>query len=123
MKIKITIADKIFNAELADTETGKAIYKNLPINSRVNVWGSELYFATNVSASIESDAKTVLNIGDLAFYPPMQAFCIFFGSTPVSSGENPEAAGPVNVFGHLINNNINDLQSLKDGSDVVVERL
>lgn len=122
MEIKITIQDYSFNATLNETATAKAIYNSLPIKSYVNTWGNEIYFSTGVSAALETNAKTIVEIGDLAFYPPMQAFCIFFGETPASSNNKPEAAGPVSVFGQIEDINVSALKRINDGVEVLVEK-
>lgn len=122
MKIKILVEDQVFIAELNESETAQAVYNKLPIQSKVNTWGNEIYFSTPVSAELEADAKTVLEVGELAFYPPMNAFCIFFGPTPASATNKPEAAGPVSVFGKIINCDVEALQSVSDGVSIFVEK-
>ncbi len=123
MKITIEIQNQYFEAVLNDSETAKSIYNVLPIRSIINVWGDEIYFDIPVSAALEADAKTVMQVGELAYYPPMKAFCIFYGPTPLSSGEAPVAAGPVNSFGKLVNFNPDELRQLKDGVEVKISTL
>ncbi|GAJ16284.1 unnamed protein product, partial [marine sediment metagenome] len=40
-------------------------------------------------------------IGELGYWPQGNAFCIFFGSTPVSQGDEIRPASPVTVFGKI----------------------
>ena len=37
-----------------------------------------------------------------AYWPAGPAFCIFYGPTPVSTGDQPRAYSPVNVFGRVL---------------------
>lgn len=123
MKIKIHFNSYEVEATLLDTPTGKSIYNTLPIHSTVNTWGDEIYFGVSVQANLEPGAKPETAVGDLALWPTMPAFCIFFGPTPASHDDTPRAASAVNVFGKLEVTDINSLRSIKDGETVRVERL
>jgi len=86
---------------LTGAPTADAIAAALPIEARANVWGDEIYFAIPVQAELESGASDLREVGDLAFWPPGNAFCVFFGRTPASQGNEPRAASPVNLVGRL----------------------
>jgi hypothetical protein len=43
----------------------------------------------------------VVDAGELGYWPVGHAFCIFWGPTPASRGEEIRANSPVNVFGRL----------------------
>ena len=101
-KIIITVENLSVNAELFDTPTAKKIFENLPFEGSVNVWGDEIYFTIPLALQQEADAKEDVEVGDLAYWPAGPAFCIFFGPTPVSTGDNPRAFSPVNVFGRIL---------------------
>ena len=94
-------ADKIeATAELNDTQTAQAIWNALPIKGRGNRWGEEIYFSISLSLETEN-AQEVVDVGDLGYWPPGTAFCIFFGPTPMSRGEEIRPASPVNLFGKV----------------------
>jgi hypothetical protein len=118
--IIIRIGSHQLNAELFDTATGKAIEKALPLETQLTSWGDELYFRVNAQAALEKGARETVAVGDLAYWPTMPAFCIFFGPTPVSIGSEPRAASPVNVFGKLIDPDVELLRNFRDGETVVV---
>ncbi len=122
MKIIIRFATYEVEAELLDTPTAQAIYKALPLKEHVNRWGDEIYFGIPVQSQLESSAKAEVNEGDLAYWPTMPAFCIFFGPTPVSSGNRPKAASPVNVFGKISSLDREELKKIEDGEVVSLER-
>jgi len=100
-KIQITAGAIETEAELNDTRTAQAIWEALPIKGRVNLWGNEIYFSIPLSLDLEA-GQEVVNIGDLGYWPDGNAFCIFFGPTPVSQGDEIRPASPVTVFGKVI---------------------
>jgi hypothetical protein len=104
MKITIiTDATGPIEASLSDENprTAKAFIEALPINGRANTWGDEIYFSVPVEVEVENP-KAVVDLGDIAFWPPGKAFCIFFGPTPMSRGDEIRPASEVNVFGKII---------------------
>lgn len=101
-KIRIEAGVVSLLAELNESDTAKRIYDLLPISGRANTWGDEIYFTIPVHIEQAPDAKQEVRIGDLGFWPAGDAFCIFFGATPVSNGDLPRAYSPVNVFGRIL---------------------
>jgi len=100
-KIRITAGAIEADAELNNTRTAQAIWQALPIGSRVNLWGDEIYFSIPLSFQLEA-GQEVVSIGDLGYWPDGDAFCIFFGPTPVSQRDEIRPASPVTVFGKVI---------------------
>jgi hypothetical protein len=100
--IIITVADLSMTAELLDTPTAHTILDNLPFEGSANTWGDEIYFTIPLKLEQEIDAREDVQVGDLAYWPAGPAFCIFFGPTPVSTGSQPRAYSPVNVFGRVL---------------------
>jgi hypothetical protein len=101
MKIKITCGEIAAEAELNDSPCAQAVAEALPITGSVNRWGEEVYFSIPVSCDLGDDARDVLAVGELAYWPPGSAFCIFFGRTPASKGDEPRAASDVNPIGNI----------------------
>jgi hypothetical protein len=100
-RIRITAGAIEATAELNDSKTAQAIWEALPIASRVNLWGDEIYFPIPLSLKLEAGQK-VVSMGDLGYWPDGNAFCIFFGPTPMSQGNEIRPASPVSVFGKVI---------------------
>ena len=122
-KIKITIGQFTCIATLKSTPTAHKIYNTLPFKSNISVWGDEIYCKVPVECVLEVDSKAEVEIGELGYWPVMPAFCIFYGPTPISHGEKPLAAGPVNVFGQLENIETESLRNLNDGDEIHVEAI
>ncbi len=117
--IRISAGSVSALADLADTSTARAILDALPIAGRASTWGDEVYFAIPVDAE-EEDAKAVVEFGDIAYWPPGAAFCIFFGPTPASSGSEIRPASPVNVVGRIVGDAA-AFRQVRDGTTVRVE--
>lgn len=118
--IRISAGPVSVLAGLGETATARAIRAALPIRGRASTWGDEVYFAIPVSADEEEDARTVVEAGDIAYWPPGSAFCIFFGPTPASRGNEVRAASPVNVVGR-IEGDATVFRSVRDGTPVTIE--
>lgn len=120
-QIKITAGDVSALGKLNDSATADAIWEALPISAKANTWGDEIYFGIPVQAAEEADASDVVEMGDLAYWPPGTAFCIFFGKTPASSGDEIRAASAVNRVGE-IEGDATVFKQVAGGSTVTIEK-
>jgi len=120
-RIRITAGAVSAVAELKETKTAEAIYGALPFRGRVSRWGEEIYFAIPLRLG-EEDPQEVVAMGDLGYWPPGSAFCIFFGHTPASRGNEIRPASPVNVFGHLVGDP-KVFKAVKSRTKIVVEEV
>ena len=100
-KIRIRAGEIEAEAELNDTRTAQAIGEALPMKGHVNLWGDEIYFSIPLSLKLEA-GQEVVSIGDLGYWPDGNAFCIFYGPTPVSQGDEIRPASQITVFGKVI---------------------
>ena len=122
MARRMTIRFKAFelSADLEETLTGDAIAEALPLTGFANRWGDEIYFTIPVDLPEEPQSREVVNAGELGYWPTGNAFCIFFGPTPVSEGDEIRAASPVNVFGR-IEGDLGPLFSVQTGAIIELE--
>lgn len=120
-ELRITIGDLEAVAELNDTKTADALWDALPIRARASTWGDEIYFGIPVKAA-EENAKDVVEMGDVGYWPPGHAFCIFFGPTPASVGSEIRPASPVNVIGK-IKGDAGVFKAVSAGEQVLLERM
>ncbi|HLC15544.1 MAG TPA: cyclophilin-like fold protein [Thermodesulfovibrionia bacterium] len=103
-KIKINIGPVSLLAELNDSPTSDNFVSLLPLDIEMSRWGEEYYGDCGIEAVAAEDAKTVMEIDELAIWPIGQAFCIFFGPTPLSVTDAPVAASSVNPIGKIVDN-------------------
>jgi hypothetical protein len=119
-QIRITAGSVSALAELNTTKTAEAIWQALPLKAKASTWGDEIYFAIPVKLELEN-GQEVVNLGDLGYWPEGNAFCIFFGPTPVSKGREIRPASAVNIFGKLTGDP-NVFKKVKHGQPVTIER-
>jgi hypothetical protein len=100
-KITISAGSVRADAELNESATAQQVWDALPIDGRANTWGDEIYFEIPVTAEQAPDARAEVEVGELGYWPVGRAFCIFFGPTPASRGNEPRAYSPVNVLGRI----------------------
>ena len=108
-------------AELNESATAGAIWQALPIEGSANTWGEEIYVRIPVSHNLETDARELVQLGDLAYWPQGEAFCIFFGATPISDIGEIRPASAVNIVGQLLDDPKGFL-SVASGISVRIER-
>lgn len=119
-KIRITAGRVVAEARLNASKTAEAVWDALPLDVPGEAWGDEIYFGIPVKAKADN-AREVVELGDLAYWPPGSAFCIFFGRTPASRGDEIRPASPVNVIGRLLGDPT-VFKSVRSGTTVRVER-
>lgn len=119
--IRITVGKLSLTAELNESDTAEAIFQALPFQEPGNRWGDEIYFTIPLETQLSPDARADMQVGELAYWPPGKAFCIFFGPTPASDDQQPRAASPVNPIGRIIGD-VAALGDAPDGVTVYVER-
>ena len=120
-RITITAVPVVMEAELNQSRTAQQIWDVLPIEAPGNMWGDEIYFSIPIDAETDN-AQAVVELGELAYWPPGTAFCIFFGPTPMSRGTEIRPASPVNVVGRLLGEP-KDFKQVGDGTVVKIEKI
>lgn len=119
--IRITAGDVVVDAELNDSNCAQMIAEVLPIEASAGTWGEEIYFSIDVDCPGE-DLQSVVEVGDLGYWPPGSAFCMFFGMTPMSTAEEIRPASPVIVIGKMAGD-LEALKSVRTGARVRIEAL
>jgi len=121
-RIKILVGDLNVEAELNDSKTAQLIWEALPIEARGNTWGEEIYFAIPVRTGLEQGSREVVSSGELGYWPTGHAFCIFFGPTPASRGNEIRAASEVNVIGK-VSGDPKVFLKVKDGAKITLDKV
>ena len=121
-KITVTAGSVLVTATLNASSTAEALWNALPLEASANTWGDEIYFRVAVQVDEEDGASDVVDMGALAYWPPGQALCLFFGPTPASRGDEIRAASAVNVIGS-VEGDATVLKHVESGARVVVSRV
>ena len=120
-RIRIAAGSVSVEAELLDNETARRIHDALPLEASASTWGDEIYFTIPVKCGREPDARADVEVGDLGYWLAGSCFCIFYGRTPMSAGDQPVAASEVNVFGR-ISGDATVLRGTRSGARVTIEK-
>ena len=99
-QINIHCGNISVTATLNDSATARKLWEVLPIETKATTWGGEIYFSVPINMN-EENSKSTVSAGDIAYWPPGRAFCIFFGITPASIGNEIRPASPVNIIGRI----------------------
>jgi hypothetical protein len=118
-RIRISAGPVSADAVLNDTKTAQAIADALPITAPANTWGDEIYFGIPVITDLE-DGQEVVQLGELGYWPPGHAFCIFFGRTPASRGDEIRPASAVTVIGK-VEGDPAVFKHVRSGTSIVIE--
>ncbi len=119
-RILIKTGDVTTQGVLNDTSTANAVWEALPVTGKANTWGGEIYFVIPVKEELEPTARETVEKGDLGYWPPGRAFCIFFGPTPASTGTEIRPASAVNIIGH-IEGDPAIFKKVKDGARIQID--
>ncbi len=119
--LRITAGAVVATAALNECPTANLIWNQLPISVAGSTWGDEIYFSIPVRCAEEASVA-VVEKGDLAFWPPGHAFCIFWGPTPASLDDEIRLASPINVVGK-IEGDATVFGKVRSGTVIVLERL
>jgi len=120
-KIRILVSDLRVEAELNESKTAQLVWEALPIEAKANLWGEEIYFGIPVKTVLEEEAREAVSAGELGYWPTGHAFCIFFGPTPASRGDEIRAASAVNVIGKVLSDP-KLFKKVKDGVKITLEK-
>ena len=96
------IGEKTFEVEMYDSGAARELMACLPQTLSMSRWGDEFYGTLHPKIGHSGDThRDVFEIGEVAMWPPGNAFCIFFGPTPASVGAEPRAASPCVPLGRI----------------------
>lgn len=120
-KITFQFDDLQVSAHLDNSKAAKALCQTLPIKSKIERWGDEIYFEIPVKIDFESTTLDV-KVGDVAYWPDGSCLCLFFGKTPVSTDDRPRPASPVVVIGQC-QTSPSVLRKVRAGTTVILNAL
>ena len=104
--VEVTIphsSDILLELDDADSpNTVKDLIEKLPFTVDLNVWGDEVYTSKSPVSQPEENAKSPVELNDVAYWPTGKAICLFYGPTPMGKPGEITPASPVNVIGKII---------------------
>jgi hypothetical protein len=118
-RIRFDFGSLTLDADLFDTPTARAVAAALPIASKAQTWGEEIYFEIPVKVARENGARAVVTPGEVAYWPEGHCIALGFGRTPISQGNECRLASPCNIFGK-ITGDVKQLAKVKAGTKVTV---
>ena len=121
-KCKITIDKIIFEVVLFNSPTANKIWNSLPISSNTKNWGKEIYFYTDVVANKESNSKSIIEFGEIAYWPTGKAIAIGFGKTPISKKDEIRLADDCNIWGET-KFDLKKLENIAEGQPIKIEKI
>lgn len=117
-EIQIEIGNNVITLELNEKnspKTVKSFISNLPFTVGINLWGDEIYTDESPISEKEENAKPLVELNDVAYWPTGKAICLFYGPTPIGQKGEIKPYSPVNVIGKISKPDKNILSQLKDG--------
>lgn len=101
-RITISVGGVRLEAILKPNKTADSVYAALPVQAALNVWGEEFFCKIAGVKDFRETATTKVKVGDVAWWGPGEVLAIFFGRTPMSTGQDPVPADRVNVIGQIV---------------------
>jgi|TARA_B110000003_G_scaffold62303_1_gene62692 hypothetical protein len=108
--------------ELRETLTADIIYNSLPLKSKIQKWGEEFFFETGLNVELENNAKSVVNIGEIAFWNDGSAIAIGYGKTPISKGNEIRLISPCNIWADCKFDK-SYIENIKENETIILERV
>jgi hypothetical protein len=123
--VRITELENI-TIELDDTGSPKtctSFLESLPFSVTAHIWGEEIYTDESPITQSEENAKDLVNLNDVAYWPNGKAICLFFGPTPIGKKGEIKPYSPVNVIGKIINPDKNILSKMNEGTKITFNKI
>ena len=125
-KIVVSIPElENITIELNDTfspKTCKSTIDSLPFSVNAHVWGEEIYTDESPISQSEENAKALVDLNDVAYWPSGKAICLFFGPTPIGKKGEIKPYSPVNIIGKIINADKSVIKNFKEGTKITFQK-
>ena len=111
--------------ELDDTNSPKtcaSLLQSLPFSVNAHVWGEEIYTDESPISQSEENAKALVDLNDVAYWPTGKAICLFFGPTPIGKKGEIKPYSPVNIIGKIINADKSVIKNFKEGTKITFQK-
>ena len=112
--------------ELDDTsspKTCKSVLDSLPFSVNVHLWGEEIYTDESPIVQPEENAKELVELNDVAYWPNGRALCLFFGPTPIGEKGEIKPYSPVNIIGKITNPDKTILSTINECMKITFDKI
>jgi len=99
-------------------KTCKDILDSLPFSVNAHLWGEEIYTDESPITQAEENAKDLVDLNDVAYWPSGKAICLFFGPTPIGKKGEIKPYSPVNIVGKITDPDKSILENFTDGTKI-----
>ncbi|MFM8659163.1 MAG: cyclophilin-like fold protein [Candidatus Nitrosotenuis sp.] len=116
-QILVKISTHSITLELDDSlapKTVSAFLSKLPFSLKANIWGKEIYTDPAPFSVQTENAKGMVELFDVAFWPPGNAICLFYGPTLLGTKGQIKPYSPVNVIGKIMQPDDTILSKIND---------
>ena len=103
-------------------KTCKDILDSLPFSVNAHLWGEEIYTDESPISQPEENAKDLVDLNDVAYWPSGKAICLFFGPTPIGKKGEIKPYSPVNVVGKIIGSDKSVIKNFKEGTKITFQK-
>ena len=104
-------------------KTVRSFLDSLPLKVGMNIWGEELYTDETLIKVGPENSKALVELMDVAYWPPGKAICLFFGPTPIGKSDEIRPYSEVNVIGKIVDRDKRFLKNVSNGLQVKFELL
>jgi len=111
--------------EIDDTNSPKtcaSFLKSLPFSVNAHIWGEEIYTDESPITQPEENAKDLVSLNDITYWPAGKAICLFFGPTPIGKKGEIKPYSPVNVIGKIVSADKSVIKNFKEGAKITFQK-
>ena len=111
--------------ELDDTNSPKtcaSFLKSLPFSVNAHIWGEEIYTDESPITQPEENAKDLVSLNDITYWPAGKAICLFFGPTPIGKKGEIKPYSPVNVIGKIVSADKSVIKNFREGTKITFQK-
>jgi hypothetical protein len=109
--------------DINSPKTCASFIKSLPFSVSAHIWGEEIYTDESPITQPEENAKDLVELNDVAYWPNGRAICLFFGPTPIGKKGEIKPYSPVNIIGKITNPDKTILSKINEGMKITFDRI
>ena len=103
-------------------KTCASFLKSLPFSVNAHIWGEEIYTGESPITQPEENAKDLVSLNDITYWPAGKAISLFFGPTPIGKKGEIKPYSPVNIIGKIINVDKSVIKNFKEGTKITFQK-